>query len=102
MDCMTNFVQKKICQNSTFWPDLEPCHYTNGNQEWIKESSLTFVPKLLNPQSAPQTRPIEAFLSILIQKVYGGYWSAKYHPQLICRIKKCALEIDPGVITKMF
>ena len=68
----------------------------------MKEKNLTFVPKLNNPPSAPQIRPIEAFWSILKQKVYSGDWSAKDHPQLFCRIKKCALEIDPDVITKMF
>ena len=72
MDCKTNLVQKKICQNSTFWPELPPCHHSNENQEWTKESSLTFVPKVQNPPSAPQIRPIEAFLSIIKQKVYSG------------------------------
>ena len=68
----------------------------------MKENSLTFVPKLHNPPSAPQIRPIEAFWSILKQKVYSGNWSAKDRPQLIRRIKKCMLEIDPDIITKMF
>ena len=68
----------------------------------MKENSLTFVLKLHNLPSAPQIRPIEAFWSILKQKVYSGNWSAKDRPQLIRRIKKCALEIDPDVITKMF
>ena len=68
----------------------------------MKEKNLTFVPKLHNPPSAPQIRPIEAFWSILKQKIYIGNWSAKDRHQLICRIKKCALEIDPDVITKMF
>ena len=82
MDCRTNFVQRQLCHNSTFWPDLAPCHYSNENQEWMKES-LTFVPKLHNPSKALQIRPIEAFWSILKQKVYSGNWSAKDHPQLI-------------------
>ena len=34
-------------------------------------------------------------------KSLSGNWSAKDHPQLFCRIKKCTLEIDPDVITKM-
>ena len=68
----------------------------------MKENSLTFVPKLHNPPSAPQISPIEAFWSSLKQKVYSGHWSAKDRPQLIRRIKKWALEIDPDVITKMF
>ena len=67
-----------------------------------EENSLTFVPKLHNPPSAPQIRPIEAFWSILKQKVYSGNWSANDRPQLFHRIKKCELEIDPYVITKMF
>ena len=102
MDFRTNFVPKKNHQNSTFWPDLAPCHYSNENQEWLKENTLTFVPKLHNPPSVLQIRPIEAFWSILKQKVYSGDWSAKDHSQFFCRIKKCALEIDPDVITKMF
>ena len=68
----------------------------------MKENSLTFVPKLHNLPSALQIRPIEAFWSILKQKVYSGNWSAKDRPQLIRRIKKCMLEIDPDIITKMF
>ena len=68
----------------------------------MKENSLTFVPKLHNPQSLPQIRPIEAFWSILKQKVYSGNWSAKDRLQLFRQIKKYALEIDPDVITKMF
>ena len=71
------------------------------NQEWMKENSLTFIPKLHNPPSASQFRPIEAFWLILKQKVFSGNWSAKDRPQLICQIKICALEIDPDVITKM-
>ena len=47
--------KKIIGGNSTFWPDLAPCHYSNENQEWMKENSLTFVPKLHNSPSAPQT-----------------------------------------------
>ena len=35
-------------------------------------------------------------------KSLSGNWSAKDHPQLIRQIKKCALEIDLDVITKMF
>ena len=102
MDFRTNFVQKKIHQNSTFLPDLAPCLYSNENQEWLKENTLTFVPKLHNPPSVLQIRPIEAFWSILKQKVYSGNWSAKDCPRLICRIKICALQIDPDVIPKMF
>ena len=68
----------------------------------MKENSLTFIPKLHNPPSAPQFRPIEAFWLILKQKVFSGNWSAKDRPQLICQIEKCALKIDPHVITKMF
>ena len=68
--------QKKIHQNSTFWPDLAPCLYSNENQEWLKENTLTFVPKLHNPPSVLQIRPIEVFWSILKQKVYSGDWSA--------------------------
>ena len=67
----------------------------------MKENSLTFVLKLHNPPIAPQIRPIKAFWSILKQKVYSKNWSAKDYPQLICQIKKFALEIDPEVITKM-
>ena len=102
MDCRTKFVQKEIPQNSTFLPNLAPCHYSNENQEWMKENSFTFVPKLHNPLSAPQIRPIEAFWLILRQKVYSGNWSAKDRLQLFRQIKKYALEIDPDVITKMF
>ena len=76
MDFRTNFVPKKIHQNSTFWPDLAPCLYSNENQEWLKENTLTFVPKLHNPPSVLQIRPIEVFWSILKQKVYSGDWSA--------------------------
>ena len=47
----------------------------------MKENNLTFVPKLHNPPSAPQIRPIEAFWLILRQKVYSGNWSAKDRPQ---------------------
>ena len=67
----------------------------------MKENSLTFIPKLHNPPSAPQFSPIEAFWLILKQKVFSGNWSAKDRPQLICRIKICELDIDPDVITKM-
>ena len=67
-----------------------------------EKSSLTFIPKLHNPPSAPQFRPIEAFWLILKQKVFSGNWSAKDRPQLIRRIKKCMLEIDPDIITKIF
>ena len=81
---------------------MAPCLYSNENQEWLKENTLTFVPKLHNPPSVLQIRPIEVFWSILKQKVYIGNWSAKNRHQLIRRIKKCALEIDPYVITKMF
>ena len=68
----------------------------------MKENSLTFIPKLHNPPSAPQFRPIEAFWLILKQKVYCAKCSPKDCLQLIRRIKKYALEIDPDVITKMF
>ena len=77
-------------------------HKANENQEWLKENTLTFVPKLHNPPSVLQIRPIEVFWSILKQKVYSGDWSAKDHSQFFCRIKKCTLDIDPDVITKMF
>ena len=63
---------------------------------------MNFFPKLHNPPSASQIRPIEVFWSILKQKVYIGNWSAKNRHQLIRRIKKWALKIDPDVITKMF
>ena len=66
-----------------------------------KKNSLTFIPKLHNPPSAPQFRPIEAFWLILKQKFFGGNLSVNDRPQLICRIKICASEIDPDVITKM-
>ena len=67
----------------------------------MKQNSSTFVPELHNPPSALQIRLIEAFWSILKQKVYSGNVSTKDRPQLIHRIKKYALEIDPAVITKM-
>jgi len=67
----------------------------------MKENSLTFIPKWQNPPSAPQFRPIEAFWWILKQKFFGGNLSANDRPQLNCRIKICASEIVPDVITKM-
>ena len=48
------------------------------------------VPFILGPMEQIKTKSL------------SGNWSAKDHPQLIHRIKKWALEIDPDVVTKMF
>ena len=66
----------------------------------MKENSLSL--KLHNTPSAPQIRFIDAFWSVLKQKVYSGKISAKDHPPLISCFKNCALEIDPDIISKIF
>ena len=103
MDFMMKKRKKRYFQKFAVFPsDLATCHFSHSSQAWMHQNGLKFVPKDQNPPAAPQIRPIEQFWSTLKQKVYEGNWSAKDRNQLIRRIKKCAIELEPRYITNMF
>ena len=54
-------LSKKKLSKFHIWPDLAPYHYSNENQEWMKENSLTFVPKLHNSQVPCKLVPLKPF-----------------------------------------
>ena len=68
----------------------------------MNENGLTFVPKDMNPPSAPQIRPIEQFWGCLKEKVYENNWEAKDREELIRRIKRCIKKFDMQTIVNMF
>ena len=73
-----------------------------GAQQILKMEGFFFVPKDMNPPSAPQIRLIEQFWGCLKMKVYENNWEAKSREQLIRRIQKCIREFDFDVIINMF
>ena len=89
----------KICNFTNFVNFF--CEIKVPKWQPLKSQNLRVLLKFFTSKP-PQIRPIEIFFVILKQHVYARNWSAKNREGLICRIKKCASEIDVSMIIKMF
>ena len=97
MDCRTNFVQKIFVTIPYFG---QIWHHAIIQMKIKNEWKIT-VWLLFQNYIIPQVPFILGPMEQIKTKSLSGNWSAKDHPQLIHRIKICALEINIDVITKM-
>ena len=84
-----------------FWPDLAQAHYSTEVLAFLEASSVSVVPKAINPPNIPQGRPIEDFWGVLAQLVYEKNWEATTVKQLERRIRKKLKEIHITLLQSM-
>ena len=84
-----------------FWPDLAQAPYSTEILAFLEASSVSVVPKAINPPNIPQGRPIEEFWVVLTQLVYEKNWEATTVKQVERRIRKKLKEIDITLLRSM-
>lgn len=72
-----------------FWPDKAASHYAKSTITWLNEQGIQVVPKLFNPTSVPECRPIERCWAELKRKVFEQKDSFLSLTQLQWRIMYC-------------
>lgn len=80
------------------WPNLASTHYAVETYDFMKESKIKFVNKMMNPGSLPKCRPLADYMLMLKYLVYADNWKARNSRELKERIRKMAKTIDPEVV----